>query len=73
MDKLQAGIEPSLTVFPQLPVLLQPGKAALHHPTLWQDLQGVQLTTLCNLHCVGFTQCVVHALRKGLAYTATVG
>ena len=34
MHKLQAGIEPSLTVFPQPPVLLQPRKAALNHPAL---------------------------------------
>ena len=34
MDELQAGIEPSLAVFPQPPVLLQPGKSALHHPML---------------------------------------
>ena len=72
MDELQDGIEPSFAVFPQPPVLLQPGKAALHYPTLWHDLEGVQFTAFCNLHCDVLTQCVTHALRKGLAYIATV-
>ena len=72
MDELQAGIEPSLAVFPQPPVLRQPGKAALHHPTLWHNLEGVQLTAFCNLHCDVFTQCVMHALRKGLTHIAAV-
>ena len=72
MDELQAGIEPSLAVFRPPPVLLQPGKAALHHPTLWHDLEGVQLATFGNLYCDVFTQCVTHALRKGLAHIAAV-
>ena len=72
MDQLQAGVKPSLAVFPQPPVLLQPSKAALHHPTLWHDREGVHLTAFCNLHCDMFTQCVTHALRKGLAHIAAV-
>ena len=49
MDKLQAGIEPALAVLPQPPVLLQPGKAALDNPALRHDLEGVQLTAICDL------------------------
>ena len=48
MDELQAGVEPALAVFPQPPVLLQPCKATLDNPTLWHDLEGVQLTALCD-------------------------
>ena len=72
MDELQTGIEPTLAVLPQPPALLQPRKAALHYPTLWHDLEGVQLTALCDLDGDMFTQCVTHALRKGLAHIAAV-
>ena len=50
MDELQAGIEPTLAVLPKPSVLLQPGKAALDNPALRHDLEGVQLTTFCDLH-----------------------
>ena len=48
MDELQAGIETALAVFLQPPVLLQPCKAALDNPTLWHDLEGMQLTAFCD-------------------------
>ena len=72
MDELQAGIEPAFTILPQPPVFFQPCKAALDHPALWHDLEGVQLTALGYLHCEVFTQRALHALRKGLAYIAAV-
>jgi len=72
MDERQAGMEPTLAVFSQPPVLLQPGKAALHHPTLWHDLEGVQPTTFGDLHCDVLPQCVTHTLGNGLAHIATV-
>ena len=34
MDELQAGVEVAFAVFPQPPVLLQPGKATLDYPAL---------------------------------------
>ena len=72
MDELQAGIEPTLAVLSQPPVFLQPGKAALHYPTFWHDLEGVQLTTFCDLHRNVFAQCFAHALRKGLTHIAAI-
>ena len=72
MDELQAGIEPALAVLPQPSVLLQPCKAALHYPTLWHDLEGVQLAAFGDLHCDLFTQCVAYALRKGLTHIAAI-
>jgi hypothetical protein len=50
VNELQAGVDPVLAVLPQPPVLLQPRKAALHHPTLRHDLEGMQLTAFGNLH-----------------------
>ena len=51
MDELQAGIKPALAGFPQSPALVQPCKAALDSPTLWHDLEGVQLTAFYVLRC----------------------
>lgn len=56
MDELQTDIEPTLTVLPQPPTLLQPCKVALDYPALWHDLESVQLTALGYLHCGVFTQ-----------------
>ena len=72
MDELQTGIEPTLAVLPQPSVLVQPGKAALHYPTLWHDLEGVQLTAFGYLHRDVLAQDVLDALRKGLAHIAAV-
>ena len=51
MDKLQADIEPALAGFLQPTILVQPCKAALDSPTLWHDLEGVQLTAFYVLRC----------------------
>ena len=55
MDKLQAGVEPALAVLPWPAVLLQPRKAALNHPTLGHDLEGVQFAALGKLYCYVLT------------------
>ena len=72
MDELQAGIEMSLAVLPQAPVLVQPGKTPLHNPALGDDRKLVKLAALGNLHrhllCQGF----IDRLRKVLAHIATV-
>ena len=73
MNELQAGIEPALAVLPQPPVLLQPRKAALHHPALGHDLEGVQLAPLGHLHRHLLTQNLAHSLCKGLSCVAAVG
>ena len=72
MDKLQAGIEQSLAVLPQPPVLLQPGKAALDHPALGHDLECVQLAAPGNLHRDLLAQRLAHPLCKRLARIPTV-
>ena len=45
MDELQADIEFALAGFPHPTILVQPCKAALDSPTLWHDLEDVQLIT----------------------------
>ncbi len=37
IHELQAGVEPAFAIFPQTPIFLQPSKAALDHPALWND------------------------------------
>ena len=51
MNELQTGVEPSLAVLPQPPVLLQPSKAALYYPALGHYLKAVKFIPLRNLHC----------------------
>lgn len=72
MHKLQAGRELAFTVLPKPPVLLKPRKAALDHPALGHDLEGVQLIAFGYLYGHIFTQNVAHALRKRLPRVATV-
>ena len=72
VNELQAGVEPSLAVFPQAPVLLQPGKAALDDPALGHDLESVQLAALGDLYRDVFSQDLSHAQSKGLAHVAAV-
>lgn len=72
MDELQAGVEQPLAVLPQPPVLVQPGKAALHHPALGHDLEGVQFAPLGNLHRHMPAQNLLHPHSEGLAYVAAV-
>ncbi len=67
MDKLQAGIEFTLAVFPRLSIFLQPGKAALNNPAFGHDLEGMQLTPLGNLHCEGLSQDFSHAVVTAMA------
>lgn len=50
MDELQAGVEQPLAIFPQPPVLFQPGKAALDDPALGNHGKLVQFAALGNLH-----------------------
>ena len=50
MDELQAGVQQPLAVLAQPPVLLQPGKAALYHPTLGHHLERMQFTALGDLY-----------------------
>ena len=66
MDELQAGIEQSLAVLPQPPVLLQPGKAALDDPALGDHCKLVQFAALGNLHCDLLAQRLAHTLSKRL-------
>lgn len=73
MDELQAGVELSLAVLPQPPVLLQPGKATLRHPELGDHREFVQFTALGNLHRDGLAQHLLHALRESLAHITAVG
>ena len=73
MDELQTGIEMSFAVFPQSPVLVQPGKASFNHPPLGNDCEFVQFAARGNLHRHMLTQCFLHALRKRLARVAAVG
>ncbi len=72
MDKLQAGIEFTLAVFPQPPILLQPGKATLNNPAFGHDLEGMQLTPPGNLHRDGLSQDFPHAFGKWFSGIATV-
>ncbi len=72
MDKLQAGIEFTLAVFPQPPIFLQPGKATLNNPAFGHDLEGMQLTLLGNLHCDGLSQDFPHAFGKWFSGVAAV-
>ena len=72
MDELQAGVEFTLAVLAQPPVLFQPGKAALDDPALWDDGKLVQLAALGDLHCGGLTQYLPHTQRKRLAHIACV-
>ncbi len=73
MNELQAGIEFSLAVLPQPPILLQPGKAALHHPALGDHRELVQFTALGNLHRDSLAQYLLHALHEGLTHITAVG
>ncbi|SFU32794.1 hypothetical protein SAMN05216339_101358 [Nitrosomonas eutropha] len=72
MNELQAGVKFALAVFPQPSVLLQPGKVAFHHPTLGDNGEGMQLTTLGNLHCHVLAQDVLDALGKRLTDVAAI-
>lgn len=72
MDELQTGVEPSLAVLPQPSVLLQPGKAALHDPALWHDLEGMQFAALGDLHRHMLAQPFAHPLREGLTRVAAI-
>lgn len=72
VNELQAGIEFTLAVFPQPPILLQPGKAALNNPAFGHDLEGMQLTPLGNLHCDGLSQNFSHLFSKRFSGVAAV-
>ncbi len=72
MDKLQAGIEFTLAVFPQPPIFLQPGKATLNNPAFGHDLEGMQLTPLGNLHCDGLSQDFSYLFSKRFSGVAAV-
>ena len=72
MDELQAGVQQPLAVLPQPPVLLQPGKAALHHPTLGHHLERMQFTALGDLYRDVSAQNVLDALGKRPAHIAAV-
>jgi len=50
MNELPTGVERSLAVLPQPAAFLQPGKAALDHPALWDHRKPVHLAALGNLH-----------------------
>ena len=39
-----------MAVFPKSPTFVEPGKRALHNPTLWQDSKCVELVTLDDLN-----------------------
>lgn len=56
MYELQTGVEAAFAVLPQSSVFLQPQKAALDYPALGQNLEGVQLAALGNLHRDVLTQ-----------------
>ena len=73
MDQLQTGVEFALGVLPKTPVLFQPCEAALDHPALGYDLEGMQLAALGDLHGHVFAQDLLHALCEGLAHIAAVG
>ena len=64
VDELQAGVEPSLAVLPQPPVLVQPGKAAFHDPALGHHFESVKLASLGDLHRHMPSQNLLHALRE---------
>ena len=68
MDELQAGIEMSLAVLPQAPVLVQPGKTPLHNPALGDDRKLVKFAALGNLHRDLLPQGLFDRLRKGIAH-----
>lgn len=72
MDELQAGIEPPLAVFPEAPVLFQPGKAALNDPALGNDREFVQLATRGYLYRDLITQDFLYTLRKRLTHLTAV-
>ena len=72
MNELQAGVEPAFTVFPQPAIFFQPRKATLDHPAFRHDLEGMQLTSLGNLHRDVLSQRLSHALREGLTRVAAV-
>jgi len=61
MEELQAGVEFALAVLPQSPVFFQPGKAALHHPTLGHDLEGVHRSSASNAPLRSVTSAVLTA------------
>ena len=71
MDELQAGVKFAFAILPQPPVLLQPGKAALDHPALWNDGKCVQRVALGDLHR-GLEQ-VRDRLCKRPAHVAAIG
>jgi hypothetical protein len=50
VDKLQAGIEFSLAVFPQSPAFFQPGKGTLYNPSLGQYDKSVKFVALDDFH-----------------------
>lgn len=72
VNELQAGVEPAFAVFPQLPVLVQPSKAALHDSALGHHLEGVQLTAFDDLHRDVFAQDLAQTLHEGQAHIAAV-
>ena len=70
-DHLQAGTQLTLAVFPQSPVLFQPGKTALYHPPLRQYLKPVQFVAFGNLY--PRTNQLLHRRSKCLTRVTTVG
>ena len=73
MDELQAGVELSLAVFPQSPILFQPRKTAFNNPAFGHHLERVQFAAPGNLHRDLLTQNGAHALgerRSGIAAVA---
>ena len=72
MDELQTGIEMSLAVFPQSPVLVQPGKAALDYPALGDYRKLVKFAALGNLHRDLLPQGFFDRLHKWLTHIAAI-
>ena len=72
MNELQAGVDHSLAVFPQPPVLLQPCKAALDDPAFGHDLESVQFTAPGNQHRDKFAQNFSHAFGKWFSGIAAI-
>ena len=50
MDELEAGVELSLTVFPEATAFLNPGEGTLHDPTFGHDGKAVEVTAFGDLH-----------------------
>ena len=64
-DKLQAGIELSLAVFPSPATFLQPSKRALDNPAFGKHGKGAQFVSLGNRY--RGPQKVVNGIGKGLS------